>query len=421
MSMRFLVPTNWQEDLIPGLIPEKVAALYGQMAADAVGGGRSAYSIRHVSRRAVARHVAATRRAGMDFTYLLNTTCLGNREWTRRGQRQIRLLLDWLSEIGVNRITVSIPLLLQIIKREYPHFRVAVSTMAHVRSPNLARRWETLGADEITLPETELNRNFPLLESMVRAVSIPLVPIVNLDCLPNCIYQSYHGNSISHGSQQDDRSSGTFLVNYCYTSCRLLKVREPAYFVRSAWIRPEDLSHYTSLGIKTFKLVERGMSTQRTLNIFRAYVEGRYEGNLLDLLPRPWENLAFQPGNFWHQYHFFFQPWRYDIPTLLRYRDVFKFLSAQLDNRELDGFLDGLKARGCGGDDCAGCGYCDEVAARAVKLDAENVRQYRKLLEEYLDKILSGAMFHHKTSPRPAAPVPPELQDRLYSNEAGRV
>jgi hypothetical protein len=40
-----------------------------------------------MSRRALARYVAAIHRHGLEFNYLLNAACLGNQEWSRSFQR----------------------------------------------------------------------------------------------------------------------------------------------------------------------------------------------------------------------------------------------------------------------------------------------------------------------------------------------
>ena len=90
--------------------------LFGKLSADATGGGRASYQIVNIGRRRVAEHVRAARAAGIRFNYLLNGACLDNREFTRQGQKEIRSLLDWLSEIGVEAVTLSSPFLLRIVK-----------------------------------------------------------------------------------------------------------------------------------------------------------------------------------------------------------------------------------------------------------------------------------------------------------------
>ena len=100
---------------------------------------------------------------GMEFDYLLNAACLGNREWTESFHQELRELLDWLSEIRVDTITIVAPILLQIIKKRYPHFKVKVGIYAQVDTVKRAQYWEDMGADAINLESFSINRDFEKL------------------------------------------------------------------------------------------------------------------------------------------------------------------------------------------------------------------------------------------------------------------
>lgn len=104
--MRLSVATNFAPDLIDALEGYPVWELFGKLPADALGGGRTSYMLSPLSRRALAAHVRDAHRHALRFNYLLNAACLDNREWTRKGQREIRHLLDWLAEIEVDAVTI---------------------------------------------------------------------------------------------------------------------------------------------------------------------------------------------------------------------------------------------------------------------------------------------------------------------------
>src|SRR3989338_4353259 len=118
--MRLSVATNFDDVLIDQLRDAPVYDVYGKLTSDVVGGGRSSYMLRRVSRRRLTQQIRAVHAAGFQFNYLLNAACLDNREYTREGQRQIRRLLDDLCAIGVDSVTVAVPYLLRLIKRSYP-------------------------------------------------------------------------------------------------------------------------------------------------------------------------------------------------------------------------------------------------------------------------------------------------------------
>lgn len=143
-QVRLSVATNFRPDLIEAIKGYPVWELFGKLPADALGGGRASYMLSAVSKRALAVHVREARRHGIRFNYLLNAACLDNREWTRKGQRQIRRLLDWLAELEIDAVTVSLPYLLELIKRCYPQLRVTVGVFAgvdHVQKGKALRLW----------------------------------------------------------------------------------------------------------------------------------------------------------------------------------------------------------------------------------------------------------------------------------------
>jgi hypothetical protein len=114
--MRLSVATNFDPALVDALRGYPVVELFGKLREDAVGGGRAPYQLAPVSRSLLAAHVRHARAAGISFNYLLNASCLGNREVTRAGQAEIEELCGWLCGIGVETVTVSSPFLLRIVK-----------------------------------------------------------------------------------------------------------------------------------------------------------------------------------------------------------------------------------------------------------------------------------------------------------------
>ncbi len=46
--------------------------------------------------------------------------------------------------------------------------------------------------------------------------------------------------ALSHASQAGHPSGG-FLLDYCFLRCTRMKLADPVNYIRSDWIRPEDL------------------------------------------------------------------------------------------------------------------------------------------------------------------------------------
>ncbi len=399
--MRISLATNFDDTLPERVKPYGVFELYGKLSADVVGGGRASFMLPRVGRRAVARHVEACRRAGLGFNYLLNAACLGNLEYTRAGQRRIRRLLDWVSEIGATAVTVANPFLLRLIKRRYAHLRVRVSVFAAVNDPRRARYWEELGADCIALDSLQINREFEVLRRIRESVKCDLELLASNSCVQNCPLQPYHPNLLSHASQ--NRGGGRRSApDWCTLWCSYVKLVDPVNYVRADWIRPEDLRHYEAIGYDRIKLTERGAPTSLLVLRARAYHERRYDGNLLDLV-QPYgypaaAGRAVARGPGWAVRHFV-RPGGLRlraIPSLYRLAKLRGLLGpvgeppVVVENRRLDGFLDRFLSRSCRDVACEDCRYCHRWAERAVTVDEGWRRECLALYARAFDGLESG-------------------------------
>ena len=85
--MRLSVATNFDPELVEKCRDYPVTELFGKLRTDAVGGGRAPYQLAKVSRRQLEDHVRHLQKSGIAFNYLLNSSCMGNREITSRGQQ----------------------------------------------------------------------------------------------------------------------------------------------------------------------------------------------------------------------------------------------------------------------------------------------------------------------------------------------
>ncbi|MFA5198369.1 MAG: U32 family peptidase [Candidatus Omnitrophota bacterium] len=391
--LKISVPTNWRKDLVPLAGREQVDEFYGKLAQDFIGGGRPAYSISQISRKGAVSHIRDVRSSGCTFNYLLNATCLNNMELTRRGQKEICLLLDWLESMGVERCTVAVPYLLELIKKRYPRFKVYVSTSSRVDSLERARRWEGLGADGIILDSVSVNRNFGLLRQLRSQLKCEMVLIANVNCIYACPFKNYHCTAISHASQSASASQG-FFMDYSSLMCGYLRVKYPENFIRADWIRPEDVVLYEDLGIDRIKLVDRTMPTEFISAVASAYINRRYDGNLLDLFANCRKKLMYNKIDLARKIKYLFHPFRINLYQVSKLKDL-TFDMFYLDNRSLDGFLEYFMKNDCRLKSCRECGYCRELASRVVKVDRLLQQKLIERYEQYLSRVVSGGIFKY--------------------------
>ena len=258
---RFSLAANYDPELVPKLAAYPVDEVYGKFPADGISGGRPRYLATPLSEADLRRYIRLLDHHGIAFNYLLNGACFGNREWTRPWQKRMTALLTRLDGLGVRRVTVSTPFLLELVKRRFPEFKVRVGIYAQVDTPRRARFWEDLGADAIVLESFSINRNFSRLAAIRQAVRCDLELIANHVCLMNCPMQTYHQNGFAHASDE----SNTLFIDYCFMRCSRQRLTDPSQFIKSAWIRPEDLAVYEAMGYTSFKLLERGIPSVELL------------------------------------------------------------------------------------------------------------------------------------------------------------
>lgn len=404
--MKFSVAHTFEPGLVPRLaaFPE-VREVFGKMDRDIVGGGRSTYTLRRIGKSTIRAAVDESHRHGISFNYLINGATLGGIEQTRKGIRAIRRLLDFLSDSGVDAVTVASPFLARIVRRRYPHFKIRASAFAVVDSATKARVWEDLGADAICVSGIACNRNFPRLERIRRAVSCELQLIVNASCLPGCAYELTHMNLLTQSSRSGRGGDG-FCLDYCFLHCSRERLRDPVNYIRSIWIRPEDLGIYEDLGYSYFKILERSCPADLLVKRVAAYAGGSFAGNLYELvapvaaIKKELNATRFQRLRMvWSM----FKPHKIKLRSLLAVHDYSRAAiphdySAEtgpvyIDNAALDGFLDGLRTRNCPENDCESCDYCSAVAHKAVRIDTTYRTQTLAAAETLNEGAESGTLW----------------------------
>ncbi len=367
------VAYNWDERLIDEIVKNKypVKDLYASAQSTLIGGGRPSSVLPPTTTKQIQAHIKKMHDNGIEFTYTLNAPCIGGQEFLPKIHSQMLDELQWISDIGCDGVVVSIPYFVELIKKQFPKLKIRVSTIAKVNTVNKAKRYEELGASGIC-PDAMINRNFQILEKMVKAVSCEIHLLVTDGCLYECPYRLYHYNLCGHASQTYCDPSA--YMDYPVIRCTIDKFSSPTEVMKCRWIRPEDLVHYEAIGIHTFKIGGRRLPTDKILRSVKAYSEKKYDGNLADII----EGFSFTPdakgGSSYEK----------DGKT------VFK-----IDNSKLDGFIDFFKKQDCGAN-CDACTYCEEWAKKAVFMRKIDVDVFLIQMRGILDALVTSRAIRKK-------------------------
>jgi collagenase-like PrtC family protease len=394
----FSLAANYDPELVPALAAYSVDEVYGKFPADGVSGGRPRYLATPLSEESLRLYIRLLERHGIAFNYLLNGACFGNREWTRSWQKNVTSLLSKLGGWGVRWVTVSTPFLLELVKNRFPEFKVRVGIYAQVDTPRRARFWEELGADAITLESFSINRDFGRLAAIRQSVRCSLQLIANHVCLLNCPLQAYHQNGFAHASD----NTGTLFIDYCLMRCSRARFIDLSHFIKAAWIRPEDLGAYISMGYTTFKLLERGIPSAELLKRVKAYSERRFDGNLAELLLSYSFKEPVRKESLW-TLRYFWKPLQANPRRLKPLLDLARLQGmlsplpecpVRIDSGQIpESFLDGFRKRDCGSMDCRACGYCEQIAGQAVSISAEYREEVLRKYAELEKALIVGEVW----------------------------
>jgi collagenase-like PrtC family protease len=359
---RFLcLATSWDDDLILQLekqgIYNKISELFGSLNSSIVGSGRASFALPEVSMEQARLHIRKAHSLGIKFNYLLNASCMGNREFTDDGREKILALLDWLNECEVDMVTISLPYFVDIVKRYFPKIGVSISVTNRIDSVASVKIWEAMGVDRIVLDPMK-NRDFELLRAIRNATDCQLEVLMNSICVYGCPFLNYHYNIFAHGSQEDDGKDAIqhrLATSYLVLKCEQIKLSDFSEIIKSPFIRPEDIKVYRELGIQFFKVKGRATRTSAILETAKAYSEESYEGNLLDIVP-------LIPSS------------RGDDARIIADPPIY------VDNKKLDGFLDYFQSSKCR-THCNKCSYCRGIAKKTVRVIDQ------KRLDEFINPL----------------------------------
>ncbi|MBU2560386.1 U32 family peptidase [archaeon] len=345
----------------------RIYELFATLRTSVVGGGRPSAMIPDVAKEQAGDYIELVHASGMRFNYLLNSACMGNREYHPKHHAELISYLDEIVNLGADSVTIAIPYLMEVVRDQYPDLEIISSSFCRIDSVRKAVFFEELGAKRIVLPHT-IRRKFGLIKRIRDAVDCDIELLVNNTCIHQCALANYHAGNSSHASQLETVKYGGHYIQYSMFHCNIQRLRDPAELLKSTWVRPEDVVRYEKLGIDFVKIEGRNRTTDWILNAARAYLERQYDGNAFDLLSQT--VLGYLQQN----------------PLI---DEPLPALDINIDNRALEGFLDFFESGNCK-DDCTRCSYCGDFAKKAVRFD-------KNLAARYIDSA-NALIKHLKTS-----------------------
>lgn len=239
---------------------------------------------------------------GVSLNLLINASCYGDEAlspaFAARVVDQIRKLKDGL---GLNAVTTMSPIVARAIRKQVAGIDIRASV--NMRLGTVRAMDYVAGFFDSYCLQREYNRDperLAELRTWAEANGKTLHALVNSGCLNFCSFQAFHDNAVAHeGTRRKPCASGDIptLCSDYYAS--------PDHrhaFLQGSWIRPEDMAAHQRIFGGRYKLATRLHDNPRL--VIAAYAEGRFYGNLLDLMepglgrvffPDGLDNRAFPP------------------------------------------------------------------------------------------------------------------------------
>ena len=268
------------------------------------------------------------RKKGIALDLLINGNCYGRYAVSEKFERQILNTIDHLDKNGLRPeiVTTTTPFAAAAIKKFFPDIEVRASVNMRIDCTT-AMEYLSDKFDSFYI-RRDLQRDLEtvkMFSAWCKDNGKKLCLLANSGCLRNCPYQTFHDNLVSHDDEiREIRNVRDFLPHLCWE--RYGKKENAADFLRSSWLRPEDIQSYAPY-VDIIKLATRNTSSVRM--ILGAYTNGRFDGNMFDLTEPCFSSL---------------------------------FAPAILDNR----LLDNQSLPGLCGSNCTHCGRCEEILREAL-------------------------------------------------------
>ncbi len=280
-----IAPAHWNYDVVDFIEKSnidhsddfQISELYGALPGEIIKHGRSDSAVESISREDSVKFRNYLKEKGLGFIYLLNAPF--NFSNDKAQQFKVEEYLDWIvNEMNADAVTISSHELARFVRSRYESLKIYVSTIAAIQSVEEYERWQDVNPSRVVLHHDQ-NRNWKNLELLLKhseSAEAEIELMLNESCLRGCIQRDAHYASLGTNG---DGIDAPFLSN-----CNSKRIYYPHEYIRSNFIRPEDVKLYEEMGVKRFKITGRSKPAKWLPEVVKAYQDRFYEGNMVRLM-----------------------------------------------------------------------------------------------------------------------------------------
>ncbi len=268
----------------------QITELFGSDRQHAYLTARPEFRLPDVSKSDFEMFVKMCNAIDVEFNYTMNSIYPGSKRFLVEQKSEIMEFVKYLEEIGVKRLTIANPILMDIVREASKTIKIEISTIAHIDAVTQIRYYkENYDIDKVC-GNLMKNRSYKFLKkvaSYCNSIGVKYELMVNEFCITggfdystHCVFRdSCYLCHASNITKEDALTLNGYPMQYCMTS----RKTHPANWLRARFIRPEDIDRYVALGITNFKITGRTGTTEYLAAMAHAYMEKKWDGNLLEL------------------------------------------------------------------------------------------------------------------------------------------
>jgi collagenase-like PrtC family protease len=297
MTNNFKLGCNFDTALITQILKlndehdnSKITEFYGSERRLAWLAARPDFRLPDIYQQDFERFISRCNLNNIIFNYTLNTIYPGSKRECLDKEEEIEATLNYFGNIGISRITVASPFVLELVRKYDKDIEIEVSTILHVDTVTQIKYLKDKYNIKKVCNNLMKNRSIKFLENAAEYCNkndIQLELMVNEFCgvggdgyATHCVLRD--SCYLCHASNVTKEDALLF-DNYPMGHCMDARNSDQLNWLRVRWIRPEDIKLYNDIGINNFKITGRTGTTEYIVKVAKAYVEQKWDGNLLDL------------------------------------------------------------------------------------------------------------------------------------------
>ena len=220
--------------------------------------------------------------AGLSFNLLLNGNCYGAHSLSKKFLGSLCDIVDDLKyQYRLVSVTTTSPVIARCLKQNFPDLEIRASVNMEIGTIE-GMEYLSNCFDSFYM-KRECNRDLAQIEKLYswsEKNNKKLYMLANSGCLNNCSARQFHDNLVAHENEISEMDNAVNFHGIC--ADYLSRENDKSVLLsRLNFVRPEDIKLYDRY-FEAAKLATR--VTRYPSQILRAYANGHYSGNLLDLL-----------------------------------------------------------------------------------------------------------------------------------------